>query len=82
MSIQFEIGTCVLHIVLFCFQIALVTAFEIRLGTRQLPKIFPREICISSNVRRQIIAEAKLSTFMSILNKLLLKVKKIFYLFL
>ena len=33
------------------------TPFKIRLGNRQLP----REICISSNVLRQIIAEAKLS---------------------
>ena len=34
------------------------TAFEIRLGTRQLPRLLPKEIC---NVRRQIIAEAKFS---------------------
>ena len=33
-------------------------AFEIRLGTRQLPRLLPKEIC---NVRRQIIAEAKFS---------------------
>ena len=45
----------------FCFQIALVTALEICLGTQQFPKFFPREICIFFNVRRQIIAEAKLS---------------------
>ena len=38
-----------------------VAGFEIYLGTRPLPKLFPKEICISSNVRRQIIAEAKLS---------------------
>ena len=37
--------------------ITLATAFEFRLGTQQLP----REICHSSNVHRQIIAEAKLS---------------------
>ena len=61
MSIQFKIGTWVAHIAFFCFQIALVTAFEIRLGTRQFPKIFSKEICIFSNVRRQIIAEAILS---------------------
>ena len=40
---------------------ALVTAFEIRLGTQQYLRLFPKEICIFSNVRRQIIAEAKLS---------------------
>ena len=61
MSIQFKIGTWVAHIAFFCFQIALVTAFEIRLGTRQVPRLFPKEIFIFSSVRRQIIAGAKLS---------------------
>ena len=37
------------------------TAFEIRLGTQQLRKLLPKEIYIFFNVRRQIIAEAKLS---------------------
>ena len=50
------------------------TAFEIRLGTRQLP----REICTFSNIRGQIIAEVKLSLQYScyFLYKLLQKVKK------
>ena len=39
---------------------ALVTAFEIRLGSLQFARLFPREICIFSNERRQIIAKAKL----------------------
>ena len=33
---------------------------EIRLGTRQLLRLLPREICIFPEVRRQIIAEAKI----------------------
>ena len=37
------------------------TAFEIPLGTRQLPRLLLKEICIFSNLRRQIIAEAKVS---------------------
>ena len=37
------------------------TAFAIRLGTQQLRKLLPKEIYIFFNVRRQIIAEAKLS---------------------
>ena len=60
-SIKFKIGTCVAHFAFFCFQMALVTAFEIRLGTQQYLRLFPKEICIFSNVRRQIIAEAILS---------------------
>ena len=39
----------------------IATAFEIRLSIRQLPRLLPREICIFFNVRRQIIAKAKLS---------------------
>ena len=38
-----------------------ILAFEIRLSNRQLPRLFPREICIFSNVRQQIIAKAELS---------------------
>ena len=38
----------------FCF-----AALEFHLGTRQLLRFLPREICIFSNVRRQIIAESK-----------------------
>ena len=37
------------------------TAFEIRLGSRQLPRLLPKEICIFFTVRRQIITEAKFS---------------------
>ena len=40
---------------------ALNSAIEIRPGTRQLQSLSPKEICVSSKVRRQIIAEAKLS---------------------
>ena len=61
MNIQFKSGICVAHIAFFCFQIALVTTFEIRLGTQQYEKLFPKGNCISSNVRQQIIAGAKLS---------------------
>ena len=39
----------------------IAAAFEIRFSIRQLPRLLPREICIFFNVRRQIIAEAKLS---------------------
>ena len=39
----------------------LTTAFEIQLGTWQLLRLLPREICIFSSVPRQIIAEVKLS---------------------
>ena len=35
-------------------------AFEIRLGNCQLPRLLPKEICIFSKVRQQIIAETKL----------------------
>ena len=59
-SIQFKIGTCVIHIAFFCFQIMLVAALEIHRGTWQFLRLFPREICIFSNVRRKIIAESKL----------------------
>ena len=38
-----------------------ITALENSLGTRQLPRLLPKEICIFFNVRRQIIAEAKFS---------------------
>ena len=41
-AIQVKIGTCIAHIAFFCFQIALVTAFEIRLATRQFPRLFPK----------------------------------------
>ena len=36
-------------------------AFQIRLSTRQLLRILPKEICIFFNVCRQIIAKVKLS---------------------
>ena len=36
-------------------------AFEIRLGTRQLPRLLLKDIHIFFNVRRQIIAETKFS---------------------
>ena len=36
------------------------TAFAIQLGTWQLLRLLPREICIFSSVPRQIIAEVKL----------------------
>ena len=39
----------------------IAAAFKIRLSIRQLPRLLPREICIFFTVRRQIIAEAKLS---------------------
>ena len=38
-----------------------IAAFEICLGTRQLPRLLPKEIYIFFNVRLQIIAEANLS---------------------
>ena len=38
-----------------------ITVFEIHIGTQQLPRLLPREICIFSDMRHQIIAEAKLS---------------------
>ena len=37
------------------------SAFKIRLSTQKLPKLLPTEICIFSNVRQQIIAEACLN---------------------
>ena len=64
-SIQFKIGACISHIALFFyFLIALVTAFEIRFGTRQFSSLFPKRKLYFRRklyVRRQITAEAKLS---------------------
>ena len=43
-----------------CRYVLTSTAFKIRLSTRQLPRLLPKEICIFSNVCWQITAEVKL----------------------